>query len=286
MVTTLSTGVGLALPTTETLGHDTWIDTNVLEFREGGTRIGLKVPANGAQVFYHRTDGGRTSVKWDHTNFIIPSNYGAGSNGEVKVKYAVSNTAYDVGDSGGRASIDLLMSGGFLTEANMQAVDESTGRYRYIIFQLNTDLAQDSFVQAAGVIELLKVPVEPVEQLQFTIDGNQVPQTLEVIKGGQRKLSVCVFSRPIVTGGKSAVDLTGSTLTLKIGKSFASGTTLATVAGTITDAENGEVEFQLDSTDTNLDVGKYIAQIVYDNVTETKVDKLFTLHIKDVFAQS
>lgn len=284
MATTLSTGVGLALSTTETLGQDAWFDSGVLEFREGGTRIGLITPASGAQIFYHKTDGGRTSVSWDHTDFIIPSNYGAGSNGEVKIKYAVSDTSYDVGTSGGRTSIDLLMAGGFLTEANMQAVPESTGRYRYMIFQLNTDLAQDSFVQAAGVIELFKVPVEQIEQLQFTIDGNQIPQTVDVLKAGKRKLNVCVFSRPIVTGGKTSVDLTGATLDLKIGKSFTYGTTLATISGTITDAEAGEVEFQLSTSDTNQAVGKYIAQIVYDNATDTKVDRLFTLNIKDAFA--
>ena len=72
----------------------------------------------------------------------------------------------------------------------------------------------------------------------------------------------------------SALDLTGATIVLKIvqmsyspgalalsrGEDWIASSTLASITGTITDAENGQVEFDLDNEDTDA-IGDYIGEI-------------------------
>ena len=281
MPKTIDAPSGLSFSLTEALGQVAWYDPAVVESRNGGTRIGLVDPANGDQVVYHKTDGGNRVTQWVHDQLTFPANLENPANAPVTLYYATSNSDLDITTSVGRLQVDGLFSGSPMDEATAQAMPTSVGRYRYLRWQLTTDGVLDSYLDATGTFETLRLPVVPITNISFRLDGVAFPGTVTVLQGGELTVRVVVYSRSLTTGGYDRVDLTGATLTFKAAPTFSSDLVLDLIA-TVTDATNGEAEFVLTSNETgSITPGFHTAQLVYDNGSGTRLAETMTLRVID-----
>lgn len=94
-------------------------------------------------VRYAPWDSGEEDTAWASGKIKVPTNVFPADAGTVKVKEAYSNILYGVGDE---AAVDAIASGSWLTPDGAYEVDLAggAGRYRYLLFQFNSDGSQQT----------------------------------------------------------------------------------------------------------------------------------------------
>ena len=107
-------------------------------------------------AYAYEIDSGDNATVWDMSTIQFYGDNLSSEAGTVKMKYAASNTDYNVADAGDQSTIDGLLNGSWLTEGQAQAESDQTGRYLYTVWQFAGDGTQDASLQEfANFIDMI-----------------------------------------------------------------------------------------------------------------------------------
>jgi hypothetical protein len=268
--------VAVGLHLTAGYAQDVYFDATKLGYREASTRIGvLGAPPVTSALVFHKTDGGRRDLSWKHSDFFLPANLGVGAppNAVVEVAYYYSNRDLSVQSSTDRSDIQQNLSA-YYTAAAIVGQPAGVGRYRYLVFDLSTQIGDaDAVLWEYGTIQTTTQPIETGEKLTLVIGGKLAPWVIEFVRGSTVTLLLHYQTGPDPQA--APYDLTGGTVQVSLAKSsnvaLAVGVPLVgPLSATITNALNGDASLTLGTVtaETDLPPGDYLLEVLMKKGTQ------------------
>lgn len=246
-------------------GHTHYIDTAQVVLQEGATQL---APAGGASSpvdqIYHRLDAGATSVVWLFDDFSLPLNLGSsGSGGSARVRYAISNTEYDLSDSSDRNAVGALLSS-YMTEAEMRNEPKAVGRFRYLQFELSFGVGETPVLYESSFTQHICASRQSFVPIAIDINGEALTYSsrtyrLETVQGQTLDLQV-TFSL-----GGLPYSLDGATVKFRANRYGAPPTPVTLdimdITGSVVDADDGIALITIPPEATQSLRGSYLAMI-------------------------